>query len=85
MKLFFYFIRKQKHIEFQITECITGQCQNVPDFYVYMVQGGQNLVSVFTKVEDENIKPNWGITSALAYAIASPAEPGEGDEQSVVS
>lgn len=50
-----------------------------------MVQGGQNLLSVYTKFEDETVKPDWGATSALAYAIASPAEPGEGDEQIVVS
>lgn len=49
-----------------------------------MVQGGQNLLSVYAKVEDETIKPDWGPTSALAYAIASPAESGGGDEQMVV-
>uniref|UniRef100_A0A914Z3W4 Vitellogenin domain-containing protein n=1 Tax=Panagrolaimus superbus TaxID=310955 RepID=A0A914Z3W4_9BILA len=69
---------------YQIIECITGPCQNVPDFYVYMVQGGQNLLSVYAKVEDETVKPDWGATSALAYAIASPAQSGEGDEQLVV-
>uniref|UniRef100_A0AC35GYH9 Uncharacterized protein n=1 Tax=Panagrolaimus sp. PS1159 TaxID=55785 RepID=A0AC35GYH9_9BILA len=76
---------------YQITECLIGPCHNVPDFYVYMVQGGQNLLrgqnllSVYAKVKDETIKPDWGPTSALAYAIASPAESGGGDEQMVIT
>ena len=50
-----------------------------------MVQGGQNLISAYVKVEDDTIQPDWGVTSAIAYSIVSPAESGMGDEQTVVS
>lgn len=70
--------------DFQIYECITGDCENVPDIYIYIVQGGQNVLGVWYKPKDENKKINWGLTLSLAYAVTSPAKSGEGDEQIVV-
>lgn len=51
---------------------------------MYFVQGGQNLLGVYYKEIEENQKPDWGLTLAIAYAIQSPAKGGEGDEQIVV-
>ena len=49
--------------------------------------GGQNILGVYYKPKDgsEDKTPNWGLTMALVYAIASPAKSGEGDEQIIVS
>ncbi|KAE9556366.1 hypothetical protein FO519_000406 [Halicephalobus sp. NKZ332] len=71
---------------YQVSECIYGPCENIPDMYFYIVQGGQNLLGVYYKSHEgsENEKPNWGLTMALVYGIASPAKGGEGDEQIVV-
>uniref|UniRef100_A0A7E4W5X4 Vitellogenin domain-containing protein n=1 Tax=Panagrellus redivivus TaxID=6233 RepID=A0A7E4W5X4_PANRE len=67
-------------IRYQISECYEGPCENVPDFYVYIVTGGQNVLGVFTTKEGD---VDWGITSAIAYAITNPARGGDGDEQNV--
>ncbi|TMS39281.1 hypothetical protein L596_005830 [Steinernema carpocapsae] len=69
---------------YELLECISGPCNmKVPVFYLDYVQGGNNLMGLYVKLDSPDDKVYWNLISAIIYGIYSPAIGGAGDRQNV--
>ncbi|EFO87316.1 CRE-DSC-4 protein [Caenorhabditis remanei] len=66
---------------FSLTQCNTGNCGEPSPIYMAFRQGGNNVEHVFKSSDDSDA--TWNFLYAIANTIYTPAEYGEGDEQTV--
>lgn len=64
-----------------LTQCNTDNCGNPSPIYIAFRQGGNNVDSIFKGANDTDA--SWNFLYAIANTIYTPAEYGEGDEQTV--
>ncbi|CAL2042126.1 unnamed protein product [Caenorhabditis brenneri] len=66
---------------FSLTQCNTGNCGEPSPIYMAFRQGGNNVEHVLKASDDSDA--TWNFLYAIANTIYTPAEYGEGDEQTV--
>ncbi|CAB3409240.1 unnamed protein product [Caenorhabditis bovis] len=70
--------------KFELTQCNTNNCGNPPPVIVAFTQGGNNIEHVLVNLEAAGqTEASWNFLFGIVNAIYTPAEYGEGDEQTV--
>uniref|UniRef100_A0A0N5BXK3 Vitellogenin domain-containing protein n=1 Tax=Strongyloides papillosus TaxID=174720 RepID=A0A0N5BXK3_STREA len=73
-------------LRFKPFECHFGDCnvENIPEIYVDVIQGYQNLIGYYVKLNDDQ-KLHWNYLHGVAATLSNPSKQGEGDFQNVVT
>ncbi|CEF68895.1 Vitellinogen, superhelical domain and Armadillo-like helical domain-containing protein [Strongyloides ratti] len=68
-------------------KCHFGDCkvEDIPEIYLDVVQGYQNLIGYYVKFNNDNDKLYWNYLHGIAATLSNPSQHGEGDIQNVVT